>query len=107
VDVRDREKICAATNQVLEQSGRIDLLVNSVGLLGGFRPFGSHSSSDFQQIIGTNLIGVLEVCSEVVPHMRRARTGRIVNMGSLAGKNGLAHMPVYSAASAGVIAKDQ
>jgi len=104
VDIRDRDQIATALNDVLGQSGGIDILVNTVGLLGGVRRFEQHASQDFHQIVGTNLIGVLEVCSQVVPHMRKANMGRIVNLGSLAGKDGLATMPVYSAASAGVIA---
>ena len=51
-----------------------------------------------------NLIGMLEVTRAVIPHMRRWGGGRIVNMASLAGKEGLAKLAVYSAASAGVIA---
>jgi NAD(P)-dependent dehydrogenase (short-subunit alcohol dehydrogenase family) len=104
VDIGDREQVTTAVHEVIRQSGTIDIMINSVGLLGGIRPFEQHGSEDFHQIIGTNLIGVLEVCSQVVPHMRKAGTGRIVNMGSLAGKDGLANMPIYSAASAGVIA---
>jgi 2-dehydro-3-deoxy-L-rhamnonate dehydrogenase (NAD+) len=104
VDVRDRDQVAAALGEVVEQTGGIDILVNCVGLLGGFRPFEHHQSQDFQEIIGTNLIGVLEVCAQVVLHLRRSAMGRIVNLGSLAGKDGLANMPVYSAASAGVIA---
>ena len=90
--------------QVLGQNGRVDILVNSAGYLGGYRPFEDHDSADWQAIISTNLLGVLEICSQVLPHMKRIGVGRIVNMGSLAGKEGLANMPVYSAASAGVIA---
>jgi len=104
VHIRDGDQVATALNDVLGRSGGIDILVNSVGLLGGVRRFEQHTSQDFHQIVGTNLIGVLEVCSQVVPHMRKADSGRIVNMGSLAGKDGLANMPVYSAASAGVIA---
>jgi NAD(P)-dependent dehydrogenase (short-subunit alcohol dehydrogenase family) len=104
VDVRDQAQVASALHDILDQSGVIHILVNSVGLLGGFRSFEQHEPQDFHQIVGTNLIGVLEVCSQVVPQMRKAAMGRIVNMGSLAGKDGLASMPVYSAASAGVIA---
>jgi len=84
----------------LGQNGRVDILVNSAGYLGGYRPFEDHDSADWQAIISTNLLGVLEICSQVLPHMKRIGVGRIVNMGSLAGKEGLANMPVYSAASA-------
>ena len=101
VDVRDGQQIAAALQQVLSQNGRVDILVNSAGYLGGYRSFEEHDRSDWQQIVSTNLFGVLEVCSQVLPHMRRVGEGRIVNMGSLAGKDGLANMPLYSAASAG------
>jgi 2-dehydro-3-deoxy-L-rhamnonate dehydrogenase (NAD+) len=104
VDGRNGPEIAAALQQVLSQSGRVDILVNSAGYLGGYRPFEDYDRADWQQIVSTNLLGVLEVCSQVLPHMKRIGEGRIVNMGSLAGKEGLANMPVYSAASAGVIA---
>jgi 2-dehydro-3-deoxy-L-rhamnonate dehydrogenase (NAD+) len=104
VDVRDTPQITTAVQKALDQNGHINILVNSAGYLGGYRSFEEHAPEDWHRIVQTNLVGVLEVCSQVLPHMRRAAAGRIVNMGSLAGKDGLAKMPVYSAASAGVIA---
>jgi NAD(P)-dependent dehydrogenase (short-subunit alcohol dehydrogenase family) len=104
VDVRKPEQIRSALDTELAECGQVDVLVNSAGYHGGVRTFEDHVSADWQEIVGTNLIGVFELCSQVLPQMRRAGRGRIVNMGSLAGKDGLANMPVYSAASAGVIA---
>ena len=63
-----------------------------------------HDSNDWQRIIQVNLIGMLNVSHAVVPHMRRWGGSRIINMGSLAGKEGLPNLAAYSAASAGVIA---
>jgi len=68
------------------------------------RTFDEHDSSEWQRIIRVNLLGMLHVTQAVLPHMRRQGGGRIVNMGSLAGKEGLAQLAAYSAASAGVIA---
>lgn len=104
VDIRDRMAIRDALSEVAKDRTSLDILVNSVGLLGGYRPFEQHGSEDWTQIVEVNLIAVMAVCAQALPFLRRARSGRIVNMGSLAGKDGLANMPVYSAASAGVIA---
>ena len=62
------------------------------------------AASEWARILDVNLIGVLEVCRQLLPHLRQAASGRIVNMGSLAGKHGLANLAVDRAASAGVIA---
>jgi len=78
--------------------------MNSAGYLGAYAPFETVTPEDQRRIVEVNLVGTMEVCRHVLPHMRRAGHGRIVNMGSLAGKEGLFHLSVYSAASAGVIA---
>jgi NAD(P)-dependent dehydrogenase (short-subunit alcohol dehydrogenase family) len=104
VDVTRPADVADGLSKVVAQHARLDIPVNSAGLLGGAQPFERHHSDDWNRIIAVNLIGVIEVCSAVLPHMRKSGRGRIVNMGSLAGKEGLANMAVYSAASAGVIA---
>ena len=78
--------------------------MNNAGYLGQLHPFDEHDPGDWQRIIQINLIGMLQVTQLVLPHMRRWGGGRIVSMGSLAGKEGLVHLAAYSAASAGVIA---
>jgi 3-oxoacyl-[acyl-carrier protein] reductase len=104
VDVTDATQIADALADVAGQSGRIDILVNNAGYLGTLRPFAEHDPIDWRKIIQVNLLGMMNVAQAVLPHMRSAGGGRIVNMGSLAGKEGLAHLAAYSAASAGVIA---
>jgi 3-oxoacyl-[acyl-carrier protein] reductase len=104
VDVTDPESVAMATATTLGEAGRIDILVNCVGYLGSYLPFDRQPAEERSRIIGTNLIGVLEVCGRIVPRMRAAGSGRIVNVGSLAAKHGLPSLAVYSAASAGVIA---
>jgi NAD(P)-dependent dehydrogenase (short-subunit alcohol dehydrogenase family) len=102
VDVARREDIARAL--ALLQGRDVDILVNDAGCLGSYRPFEQFAPSDWQQILQVNLIGVFEVTHQLLPIMRRAGKGRIVNLGSLAGKEGLPNMAVYSAASAGIIA---
>jgi len=102
VDVSNRHDIAGGL-ALLDGRG-VDILVNDAGHLGHYRPFERSEPSDWQQILQVNLLGVLEVTHQVLPLMRTAGKGRIVNMGSLAGKEGLPNLVAYSAASAGVIA---
>ena len=69
-----------------------------------YKPFEQFGAAEWERILRVNLIGVFEATRQVLPIMRRAGRGRIVNMGSLAGKEGLPNLAAYSAASAGVIA---
>lgn len=104
VDVTNARQITEALASTVRQSARIDILVNNAGYLGAYRPFHELDAGEWQKIVEVNLMGVFEVTRTVLPLMRRAGRGRIVNMGSLAGKEGLPNLAVYSAASAGLIA---
>lgn len=104
VDVTDRAQIASAIAQIIDQRARIDILVNNAGYLGRVQAFDAHEPADWQRIVQVNLIGMMQVAQLVVPHMRRWGGGRIVNLGSLAGKEGLANLAAYSAASGGVVA---
>jgi NAD(P)-dependent dehydrogenase (short-subunit alcohol dehydrogenase family) len=102
VDVTKRDKIASAL--ALLDGKTIDILVNDAGYLGSYLPFEQFDPAEWQRILQVNLLGMLEVTHQVLRNMRRAGRGRIVNMGSLAGKEGLPSLAAYSAASAGVIA---
>ncbi len=104
VDVTKPDQIAEALADVVDQAGRVDILVNNAGYLGTYRPFEQFDSREWQSILQVNLIGVFEVTRQILPIMRRVGCGRIVNMASLAGKEGLPNLAAYSAASAGVIA---
>lgn len=104
VDVTSADEIARALAQMFRQSPHIEILVNNAGYLGRYRPFEQFDPGEWQQILQINLVGVFEVTRQVLPIMRRTGQGRIVNMGSLAGKEGLPNLAAYSAASAGVIA---
>jgi len=89
VDMLDRAAIEAATARVLAQYGRIDVLVNNIGgsLAVPFQ-FLEQSDEDWDRVISVNITACVWTTREVIPHMRRAGYGRIINMGSKAGRFG-------------------
>jgi 2-dehydro-3-deoxy-L-rhamnonate dehydrogenase (NAD+) len=103
VDITDAASIEAALAR-LPSPDHPDILISNAGYLGKTQSFVTHTSEDWQRILNVNLIGTMRVTQAVLPRMLRLRRGRIVNLGSLAGKEGLATLAAYSAASAGVIA---
>ncbi len=104
VDVTNPVQIAAAVKQVAKETELVEILVSNAGRLGEVQPFELHTRENWRQIIESNLLGTFEVCHQVLPLMRRDGSGRIVTLGSMAGKEGARNMPVYSAASAGIIA---
>ena len=102
LDVTQSSDVAAAVAE-LAARGRIDILVNDAGYLGRAITFTEHSPVDWRRILEVNLVGMMQVTQAVLPTMIRQGGGRIVNLGSLAGKEGLAGIAAYSAASAGVI----
>lgn len=101
VDVTERMQIDAALEA---RRSRIDILVNDAGWLGAAQRFDAHAPVDWRRILDVNLIGMMQVTQAVLPRLLAQGAGRIVNLGSLAGKEGVATLAAYSAASAGVIA---
>ena len=104
VDVTDPESIAAARDAVLAAEGRIDILVNCAGIAGSTLPVVETDPAEWRRVVEVNLFGVYHVSRLVVPAMRQAGRGRIVNVASLAGKEGTPNASAYSAAKAGVIA---
>jgi NAD(P)-dependent dehydrogenase (short-subunit alcohol dehydrogenase family) len=104
VDITRPDEIDAALKRTLTRFGRIDVLVNDAGYLGGAQEFATHAPADWQRIVAVNLVGTMQVTQAVLPHLIRGGGGRIVNFASLAGKEGLPGITGYSAASGGVIA---
>ncbi|WP_422370584.1 SDR family NAD(P)-dependent oxidoreductase [Hoeflea sp.] len=103
VDVSDWESVQAACAKTLEVSGRIDIAVNSAGIAGSNAPVDEYSVEEFAQIISVNLNGTFHVNRAVVPTMKAQQYGRIVNIASVAGKEGNPNASAYSASKAGVI----
>lgn len=104
LDVSSSDSVKSAVDEVLRRKGQIDVLVNNAGIAGRAAPLWEQTDDDWQRMLAVNLTGVFQCCRAVVPHMRNRRYGRIVNMASIAGKEGNPRMVPYSATKAAVIA---
>ena len=103
VDVTHQGSVQSAVQQTLKL-GNIDILVNSAGITGPNVKLWDYSLADWEQVMAINLNGVFLCCREVVPHMRTRNYGRVVNIASVAGKEGNPNASAYSASKAAVIA---
>lgn len=104
VDIADPESVNRACEETIAAFGKIDILVNNAGYAGPTMPLDSYDPVVWQRIIDINLVGTFNVCRSVIPAMRKTGSGRIVNIASLAGKEGTPNASAYSAAKAGVMA---
>lgn len=104
VDVTDGSSVDSALGLVLAQHGKLDFVINNAGFSGPTLPLDEYAPAEWKHIVDVNLVGLYEVCRAVIPAMRVAQRGRIINIASLAGKEGTANFSAYSAAKAGVIA---
>jgi 2-hydroxycyclohexanecarboxyl-CoA dehydrogenase len=102
-DVTDRQDVQAAVDRVMQQFGRVDVLVNNAGW-DKASPFVDSDPADWDRAIAVNLYGVLHTCHAVLPIMAGQGGGAVVNLGSDAGRVGSSGEAVYSAAKGGVIA---
>ncbi len=103
-DVADFPSVERAWRETLERHGLPDILVNNAGLAGPTVPLDAYDVAEWRRVVDVNLLGTFHVCRIAVPAMREAGWGRIVNIASLAGKEGTPNSSAYSAAKAGVIA---
>ena len=104
VELTDEKAVEAATQATLDKHGQIDILVNNAGITGGNGTTWELDPSIWRRVIEVNLVAPYLVCRAVVPHMIARRYGRIVNIASIAGKEGNPNASHYSASKAGVIA---
>jgi NAD(P)-dependent dehydrogenase (short-subunit alcohol dehydrogenase family) len=104
IDVTDDTGVSRAAAATAEKFGKIDILVANAGISGPDLKTWEYSVDVWKQIIEVDLIGVFLCCRAVVPFMLRQKYGRIVNVASIAGKEGNPNASAYSAAKAGVIA---
>ena len=104
VDQTDEAAVKAATDATLARHGRIDILVNNAGITGGNAPTWQLPAADWRRVIEVNLIGPFLACAAIIPHMRERQYGRVVNIASVAGKEGNPNASHYSASKAGLIA---
>lgn len=102
-DVTDFASVQNTTAEVLKRLGQIDALVNNAGIAGRSAPVWEQTAEDWKRIFDINVSGMFHFCRAVLPHMRTRRYGRIVNIASIAGKEGNPMMAPYSATKAAVI----
>ncbi|KLN54118.1 SDR family NAD(P)-dependent oxidoreductase [Variovorax paradoxus] len=103
-DVAQQSSVAAAVAATLAHSPRIDALVNSAGITGPNTKLWDYPVDDWRQVMDVNINGVFLCCREVVAQMRKQGYGRIVNIASVAGKEGNPNASAYSASKAAVIA---
>jgi NAD(P)-dependent dehydrogenase (short-subunit alcohol dehydrogenase family) len=103
LDVSDQTAVAAAAKAANEALGRIDILVASAGITGATAPVHEYPLDSWRRVIDINLNGLFYCCREVAPFMIANGYGRIVNVASVAGKEGNPNASAYSASKAGVI----
>jgi 3-oxoacyl-[acyl-carrier protein] reductase len=104
LDVTSYATVEAAAELVVRDLGKIDILVNSAGISGGNAPTWTYPLEEWEAVVRINLTGTFHCCRAVVPHMLKRDYGRIVNIASIAGKEGNPNASAYSASKAGIIA---
>ena len=104
VELTSDAAVAATTAQTIHDSGQLDILVNNAGITGGNAPTWELDPEVWRRVIEVNLIAPYLTCRAVAPHMTARGWGRIVNVASVAGKEGNPNASHYSASKAGVIA---
>jgi 3-oxoacyl-[acyl-carrier protein] reductase len=102
-DVTEPATIAAALAATEARLGTPDILVNNAGIAGPNFPLDEYPAAEWRRVVEIDLVGVFNCCRAVVPLMRQRDYGRIVNIASIAGKEGNPNASAYSAAKAGVI----
>jgi 2-dehydro-3-deoxy-L-rhamnonate dehydrogenase (NAD+) len=102
-NVSDPESVNQAFREAFARSERLDILVNNAGIAGRAAPFVEQTDEDWSRMISINLTGVVNCCRAAIPLMLQRSYGRIVNIASIAGKEGNPNMGPYSVTKAAVI----
>ena len=104
VDVSNFDSVVSGFKSTLDQVGKVDILINNAGIAGPSHKTWDYPNEDWKKIIDIDLSGIFYTSKVIVPHMIENNYGRIVNISSIAGKEGNPNAMPYSAAKAGVIA---
>jgi 2-dehydro-3-deoxy-L-rhamnonate dehydrogenase (NAD+) len=104
VDIADLAAVERATKDTIGRFGKIDILVNNAAVVGPNAATWEYPPEAFRDVVNVGLVGTFYCCRTVVPHMIAANYGRIVNISSVAGKEGNPKAPAYSSMKAAVIA---
>lgn len=103
VDVSQANSVDAGAKDTIAQVGYVDILVNNAGISGPNMPVWKYSVEDWRYVVDVNLMGTFHCCRALVPGMLDKGKGRIVNVASIAGKEGNPNASAYSASKAGII----
>jgi 3-oxoacyl-[acyl-carrier protein] reductase len=103
LDVSDVGAVVKAAEESNRLLGRVDILVTSAGITGATAPVHEYPIDSFERVVATNLLGVFYCCRAIVPYMLANGYGRIINVSSVAGKEGNPNASAYSASKAGVM----
>ncbi len=103
VDIADLAAVEAATKATIGHFGKIDILINNAAIVGPNAPTWEYPPEAFRDVVNIGLLGTFYCCRAVIPHMIAANYGRIVNLASIAGKEGNPKAPAYSSMKAAVI----
>ncbi|MEQ8714617.1 MAG: 3-oxoacyl-ACP reductase FabG [Cyclobacteriaceae bacterium] len=102
VDITDKSQVEQAVAQVMEKYGRIDILINNAGIIRD-KSFMKMSDEEWSSVLNVNLTGAFNTCKVIVPIMREARYGRIINTSSINGSIGAFGQTNYAATKAGIV----
>jgi 2-dehydro-3-deoxy-L-rhamnonate dehydrogenase (NAD+) len=104
VDVSDSASVDRAVESTIDKHRNIDILIANAGIAGSNHRTWEYPVEEWHRVVSINLFGVYYCCRAIVPHMMRQNYGRIVNVASIAGKEGNPNASAYSSSKAGVIA---
>jgi 2-dehydro-3-deoxy-L-rhamnonate dehydrogenase (NAD+) len=104
VELTSESAVAAATKRTIAAAGKIDIVVNNAGITGGNATTWELAPDVWRRVLEVNLVAPYLVCRAIVPHMIERQYGRIVNVASVAGKEGNPNASHYSASKAGLIA---
>ena len=102
VDVSNFNQVNSTINEI-QKNSTVDILVNNAGITGSTSSLWDYDVDEWNKIIQVNLLGTFNCCKSIVPYMIKNNYGRIVNVASVAGKDGNANASAYSSAKAGTI----
>ena len=102
IDVSKFEEVENCTNEIVKNS-KIDILINNAGITGPTAPLWEYDLEKWKKVVDINLMGTFNCCKAIVPNMIKNNYGRIVNVASVAGKDGNSNASAYSAGKAGTI----
>jgi 3-oxoacyl-[acyl-carrier protein] reductase len=103
MDVGSPASVQKAVEELVARAGRVDILVNNAGIAGAAAPLWSQDFEEWKRVFAVNVDGIFHCCRAVIGRMREQKYGRIVNIASVAGKEGNPNMTAYSASKAAVI----